>query len=254
MTSDRRAQPSSSVQAFYHLLGLAIVLCVGNDIMGGIWKIHSGEYYPWGHRPFFPLLPTSFLVAKWLLMALSGGMFLFGWRIQWGKWVGFLGMLLDVSQQLHHHRFLILLVLFFLCIPSRHQPQQGLRLIQYQLLIVYIFSVIHKLTSKFYDGQSLVNLGAMDHEALLPKEWVRAVFSPTFSMPLSWSVIVLELAIPVLLLVRPKLGLGLAIPLHVTFSLFVPGVWPFTLIMIGMALLFLETPGQNILSQANRDS
>jgi hypothetical protein len=112
-------------------------------------------------------------------------------------------------------------------------------MIRYQLLIVYLFSGVNKLTSHFYNGDTLANLGAMNYEALLPNEYVRSILSPTLSVSISCIILAGELLMPIFLLRAPRVGLALVVLLHGGFSLLMPGIWPFTFIMVAMAFLFL---------------
>jgi len=92
-----------------------------------------------------------------------------------------------------------------------------------QLVIVYAFSALNKLTHGFASGDSLANLLRLS--------------SPSARV-LSGAVIAAELALPIVLLRFPRVGLAGVVMLHLGFGLLVPGVWSFALAMIAMATLF----------------
>jgi hypothetical protein len=94
-----------------------------------------------------------------------------------------------------------------------------------QLLIVYTFSGLEKLVHGFGNGASLANL--------------LGLAQPAASI-LSWIVIVSELAIPFILIQRPKTGIACAAALHTLIAFAMPGLWSFSLVMVAMAVLFLR--------------
>lgn len=239
MIFNRESKLNFSIDGFYFFLGLSIILCVAHDMTHGVWHIHSGRYFPWRHMGFVPLFPAPFLIVEWLLLMISGLMISGNKKRYLGICLAALGILIDLTQHFSNHRSLIFLLLLYLCIPSAAKNNQSFRMIRYQLLIVYLFSGVNKLTSKFYDGESLVNLGAMNYEALLPNRYVRSILSPTLSVSISCMILAIEILMPILLLQAPRFGLALVVLLHGGFSLLMPGIWPFTCIMVAMAFLFL---------------
>jgi hypothetical protein len=59
---------------------------------------------------------------------------------------------------------------------------------------------------------------------------------------LSVAVIVTEVAIPVLLVRRARIGVAVVIAMHAVFALAVPGVLSFGVAMTALALLFVDRP------------
>jgi hypothetical protein len=96
-----------------------------------------------------------------------------------------------------------------------------------QLVIVYVFSALNKVTHGFLNGHSLSNV-------------LGATISGGPSRVLSFVVVATELALPLLLVRRPRAGVAAVIAMHVVFSVLVPNVASFGLTMIAMSALFLD--------------
>ncbi|MDB5213053.1 MAG: hypothetical protein JWO86_980, partial [Myxococcaceae bacterium] len=117
---------------------------------------------------------------------------------------------------------------------GRAHPALGL--VRAQLVIVYVFSALNKLTHGFGSGRSLVHLlGGAASTSPSP-------FSPVLATALSLLVIATELAIPVVLVYRPRAGIGLVVAMHVAFALLVPGVISFGIAMSALSVLFAGRP------------
>ena len=59
---------------------------------------------------------------------------------------------------------------------------------------------------------------------------------------LSVMVIGTELAIPLVLVLRPRAGIALVVAMHAAFALLVPGVISFGIAMTALAVLFAARP------------
>ena len=118
MIFNRDDKLNLSIEGFYFFLGLAIILCVTNDIANGVWHIHSGRYFPWRHMGVVPLFPASFLVVLWPLLLTSSCMIISNKKRNLGICLAALGVLIDLTQHFSNHRSLIFLVLLYLCIPT----------------------------------------------------------------------------------------------------------------------------------------
>jgi hypothetical protein len=243
MTARRILKPSfdpAAVEWFYRFLSLTLLSCVVEDIVNGVWFIHSGRFFPWRHIHLVPLYPAPFLILEWGLWLSAGLMILSGRKRRFGVRIAALIVFVSLLQRYSNHRSLILIVLAYLAIPAGSNLKFAYQSIRYQLLIVYLFSAVNKLTSGFLDGASLVSLGQGIHGAILPDRLIQGVLSAQVVRPLSWLVVGAEIAMPMLLMQWPRIGLGAVTLLHFGFSLMMPGIWPFTFIMIAMATLFLN--------------
>ena len=212
---------------------------MAEEMASGVWFVHTGAYFPWRHFTFIPLFPTAYLVFEWSAQLLSGAMIFLGCKRYLGVQIASLITMIGLTQQFSNHRVLIFILLFYLLI-TRTKEALAFRMIRYQLFIVYLFSALNKINMKFLSGESLVALGQNIHGALLPDALVRSVLSPPFAEPLSWLVVGVEVAIPLVLSRFPKVGLGLVMSMHLVFSFMMPALWSFSLTMTAMAVLFLD--------------
>jgi hypothetical protein len=228
-----------AVAWFLRLYGIALVVDVATEMQAGVWGVHTGALYPWRHLGIIPLYPARGLaielglrgVAGLLLAACPGRPRLVALAVRVLVPVLFVALL----ERYSNHGVLLLLIALFLSIkpPDLTRPafdeetHPALGLVRAQLVIVYAFSALNKLTHGFASGDSLTNLLSL---------------APQSARFLSWGAIAAELALPILLLRFPRVGLAGVIVLHLGFALLVPGVWSFALAMIAMATLFRGGP------------
>jgi len=237
MGLDSRFQ-SRSVAWFLRLYGLALVIDVLSELRSGAWGVHTGALYPWRHLGILPLYPARGLAIEWALR-LAGGLLLAlgatrGPAVRLGVRVLVPVLFVAVLERYSNHEVLLFLIALFLSIapPDLARPNfddeahPALALVRAQLVIVYAFSALNKLTHGFGKGDSLANLLALDAGA---------------ARLLSLGVIAAELLLPALCYFRPRLGLAGVIALHAGFALVVPGVWSFGLAMVAMATLYVTS-------------
>lgn len=224
---------------FLRVFGLALMVDVGTELMAGVWHVHTGRFYPWRHMGIVPLYPASVLAVEWALRAGAGLALFVAARnegvVATAVRVAALASFAAVLERYSNHGALLFLIAFFLTIAPPHvtaksygdRSHPSLGLVRAQLVIVYAFSALNKLTHGFANGHSLTNLLGE-----------RIALDPTSARALSWLVIATELAMPFVLVRWPRAGVALVVAMHVGFSLLVPGVASFGLAMIAMALLF----------------
>ena len=230
-----------AVTWFLRLYGLALVVDVATEIAAGVWQVHTGRFYPWRHIGVVPLYPPSILAIEWTLRAGAGLALLGGARrvrvVSAAVRVAAIVLFVAVLERYSNHEVLLFLVAFFLTIAppdvraadfdAREHPALGL--VRAQLVIVYVFSAINKLAHGFGSGRSLVHLSG-------------GAVSPAVGTALSIAVIATELAIPLLLVRRARLGVAVVVAMHAAFAVLVPGVFSFGLAMTALALLFVDRP------------
>ena len=230
-----------AVTWFVRLYGLALVVDVVTEIASGVWHVHTGRFYPWRHLGIVPLYPAAVLAVEWALRAGAGLALLAGARapkvVAVAVKVAALVLFVAVLERYSNHGVLLFLVAFFLTIAppdvtapdfdAREHPALGL--VRAQLVIVYAFSALNKLAHGFGSGRSLAHLFG----SALP---------PALATPLSIVVIATELAIPVLLVYRPRAGVAVVVAMHVAFASLVPGVISFGIAMSALAVLFAGRP------------
>jgi hypothetical protein len=243
-----RVRLRGALGPFHVALGAALLAQVAVDAVGGVWRIHSGQLFPWRHLPGVPLYSTRGLLVEWLVSLGAGLCLVLGLRVPLAVGVALVACLLGLSQRMSNQQSLMLIVLAFLALNpcgagfSVPQESPNIRLIKSQLVIVYVFSALNKLLSGFLDGSALRGLlledagwGALVREIGTPIE-------PVLMTALSWGVVLAELVLPVLLLRRPRWGVAAVALLHASFAVALPGVLPFGLLMLAMSLLFLPPP------------
>ncbi len=227
-----------SVEWFFRLFGAALVANVVTEIRAGVWRVHTGELYPWRHLPIVPLTPPAVLAGEWACVGAAGIAMAIGVRRALAVRVAAPALLLGVLERFSNHASLMFLVAFFVALApppdvraedfaERQLP--NLALVRAQLAIVYVFSALNKIARGFLGGASLVNLFG---------------WSPRAAVPLSIAVVVAELALPVALVVAPRVGIAGVALLQIAFATQLPGLWSFTLTMIAMAVLFVPPPPQ----------
>jgi hypothetical protein len=221
-----------SVTWFLRLYGLALVANVVHELRAGVWRVHTGELYPWRHVPIVPLYPPSVLAIEWALTAGAGVALALGLRVRIAARVAALVTFVALLQRYSNHGTLLFLVAFYLAIDppdvrqgdfeQREHPALGL--VRAQLAIVYVFTAINKVAHGFLGGGSLENLLGFRHGP---------------AVAASWAVVVAELALPVVLLRWPRVGIVGVAALHLGFAAWMPGLESFGLAMVAMAILFL---------------
>jgi len=234
-----------AVTWFLRVFGLALVVDVATELMTGVWQVHTGNFYPWRHLGIVPLYPATVLAIEWTLRVSAGLALLLGARqpkvVAAAVRVGALALFAAVLQRYSNHGALLFLIALYLTIAPPDVtaktfddlPHPALGLVRAQLVIVYVFSALNKLTHGFSSGHSLMNLlgGRM---ALGP------------ARTLSWLALAAELAAPLVLLRWPRAGLALVVAMHLGFSLLLPGIASFGLAMIAIALLFSRSPRRTL--------
>jgi hypothetical protein len=234
--ADRFYAPA--VALFLRLFGLAIVVDVATELHSGVWEVHAGALYPWRHLGIIPLYPVRGLAVEWALRVAGGVVLLLGaghlraltLAVRTLVPVLFVALL----ERYSNHGVLLFLVALYLSLAPPDlarpgfdaAPHAALGLVRAQLVIVYVFSALNQVTHGFGRGDSLANLLGLAR-------------GPAHA--LSWVVIAVELLLPALCYLRPRLGLAGVALLHAGLALAIPGVWSFGLTMVAMATLFVTS-------------
>jgi hypothetical protein len=224
-----------SVRAFEVLYGAALVTEVVTDAASGSLRVHTGELYPWRWIGLVPLWPPWVLVIVWSLLAACGVAIAAGRARAIAPRLAALLTCAWVLTRYSNHGTLLFLVALFLAIAPPRPDAAGfeevthpnLGLLRAELAIVYFFTALNKITHGFLRGVSLANLLGWSLEA---------------TRPLSALVVLAEVALPFVLVWRPRLGIAGIAALHGAFVLAMPGLWSFALAMLALACLFLRPP------------
>jgi hypothetical protein len=223
---DRRA-----VDAFYMLFGASILATVITEIATGVWGVHAGTLYPWRHIEPFPVYGVGPLVVEWTLLAFAAVAVAIGVRRKIAARVLLVVTMVSLTQRYSNARALALIVLFFIAFdPGEAKSGMAARLdhpsftlVRAQLVIVYLFSAANKVAAGFLSGATLVNLLGV---------------SIGVGRAMAVATVIAELALPALLVWKPRIALPCVVALHLGFAIALPGLWPFTILMIAMATLF----------------
>lgn len=246
-----------TLRFFYRALGLTLLALVLFEWRSGRAALQTGELCGRRASLLIPLYGSGWLALEWSVLACCGAALALGWRRRLAARLACAAGLASLTQFYMNQKALIVLTLLYLALAPPDPEQDGvahrawpnIALIRYQLLIVYAFSGLMKLRAGFVDGKSLQalfeNLARMPEQGWLPAKPALALFSalPGSAAAASWLVVLAELGLPLLLLRRPRLGLAAVALLHGGFMLFMPGIAPFTLVMLTDASLFL--PGRS---------
>lgn len=238
----------SSVEWFERLFGLALLVEIATQMASGLRRVHTGELYPWRHIDVVPLVGTAGLAAEWtvigacalvLVLVGAGAAQRAGRAAQRARELAWrtlaIALFWSLLQRFSNHGSLLFLVALFVSMKPPEpaapafeaSPHPNLGLVRAQLVIVYVFSGLAKLAHGFTSGASLVNLLGL---------------SPGLARGASIGVVVAELALPALIVVRPRLGLLGVVLLHAVFAAGIPGVVSFGLAMLAMTALWVRAP------------
>lgn len=216
------------IDLFYFTFSLAIIVRFINDIFNlNRWGIHSGTLFPYRHINLgLPLYSTNILIAEWTL-GLLGAVLLITGKIRIAALLIFVSFALSLTQMFQNQKLLILIIAFSLLLDSK---KNSVFFLKWQLILIYLFSSIHKINGQFVTGETM---------RLLFVDILKINFEYTWPLKIfSWIIIGCELIIPVLLMKWPKIGIALVILFHGGMCLLMPDISSFSLAMISLALLF----------------
>lgn len=228
---ERERFSAAQARWFHRLIGLAMLAAVASEAVARVDLVHAGVFFPYRHLPGIPLYGRELLGLEWGVTIVVALALIAGWRLALVLRVALAVLVVGLSQRFSNHRALLVLVLAFASLEPADprasdfetRPWPALALVRYQLVIVYLASAANKLVHGFGDGDVLVRVLSIP---------------PRLARPLALATIALELAVPLLLLLRPRLGIAVVCALHLTFALALPATWSFGFTMVAMALLF----------------
>lgn len=230
---DRVAAPR--VRVTLALFALAMALEVATAAFSGVRGVHEGTLYPYRHVPIVPLYPPLALLVEWAATLVCAALLATGRAPSFVYRATALVLVTAVLQRFSNHGALMAIVACFLALAPPdlasptfdESPHPTLGLCRAQLAIVYVASALNKALHGFGDGHVIRILAP----SLAP--WAPA---------LAWVVIAVEALVPVVLVVRPRLGVAVVAVMHALFAIAVPHVLTFGLTMLALAWLFLPAP------------
>ncbi len=212
----------------YRLLGLAVAAMALQEAEAGHLGVNAGLLY--GRRAgFLPLLPVAGMIALWLIQIAAGAALAAGWKRRIALSVAAAAAFASLTQSYFNQKMFLALTLLALALES---PE----LAKNQLLLLYAATFAFKLRDGFWSGASLT----ATLEQVRDRELTTWLTLPLAAAPLASKLaLAAEAAVPLALWKKPRWGAAGAFVLHLGFAACLPGLWPFTLTVWAVALLFL---------------
>lgn len=217
---------------FLRLFGAALVVNVLTELRAGVWHVHSGLFYPWRHIGIVPLYPPAVLAIEWLVTAVAGILLVSGYGVRVASRVAAVATFTALLQRYSNHGALLFLVAAFIALDPpdpkaaafEAEPHHNLALCRAELAIVYLASGVNKLLHGFASGEVISILAGIPL---------------SIGRPVAIGVVVLELALPFVIVRWPRLGIAAVVCFHGGLCVVMPGLWSFALAMIALAVLFV---------------
>lgn len=244
---------SRSVNYFYKMLSITLVILIVEEIYARRWLLHEGILFP----RFFLIRPIPFIAypfIEWfILFSCSIAIWIKKFRF-FAIRIAFIILIPSTLMVFSNHKFLLLTILFFLSLYFQDAPEDenitcqdlpGLALVKMQLVIVYYITVAQKLSENFLSGETLKNtfiaITRMPEGGPLPQSVYHFfIQNNQYCSVLAAVTIIAEISIPLILNKRPIVGLMLLLVFHTSLSLLMPGLWFFGCIMFSMGILYLR--------------
>jgi hypothetical protein len=231
------------IKSFYLLFSLAILARVWCDIELNRQGIHLGEVYP--YRKFISESPPYSVNVFYLelLMAFIGAVLVNTRWIRSAAILIGLSYLLSLTQMYQNQKVLILFVSLSLLVqPLTLKNTASIWFLRTQLIFIYGFSALQKISAGFYNGKALTGtftyLQSIETNSIL-KNLLLLSSLPPLPVALSVMTLIIELTIPVILIKKPQLAVVLVCLFHFSINLLLKDILPFSIIMLALSTLFL---------------
>jgi hypothetical protein len=134
-------------------------------------------------------------------------------------------------------------------VPDPQVPRYGLTLMQVQLAVIYLHAVLARLDNEYWMSGDFMSFFLLSHNARWPGLWVLN-YGPVLK-GVTYLVLLMELAIPLLLMVRRWrwYGFGAGILLHAGISIMSYNLMLFFLAMMTLYLSFLQPEDMDCLER-----
>ncbi len=222
----------SNEKIFFGFISLAIVSRVFSDVVMDRWGIHAGLIYPIRHLDGVPLYSDLFLALEWIITTSGAALILSPKFRRLGLALALIGLLASWTQLFQNQKTLMIITILISFVKSPYDNRPAHRLLEWQLILMYLFTALAKLNGEFVTGATLQTLLSDRLPVALPTSAYAA---------LSWTTIALEFLIPVLLLKRNIVVLFAIFILHGLFAVTLDDIWPFTFITYALAILFFDS-------------
>jgi hypothetical protein len=231
------------VETYFRLLGATLVALVLADLRNEMWGLQTGRLFPYRHVGIVPLYGPVGLIVEWAALLVGAAGLSLGVRRRDAVWLAAATMLASLTQHYSNHGALTFMVLLF---TALRVPKTGtdllapnMLLVRWQLAIVYVFSALNKVIAGWAGGRTMANLYLALRDPIVPREWFAPLFRPPGVVVFSLAIVAVELAIPLVLSRRPRAGIAMVVALHGGITLLMPGLLPFSFVMLAMSVLYL---------------
>jgi hypothetical protein len=217
---------------FLRLFGAALVVNVLTELRAGVWSVHAGRLYPWRHVPLVPLYPPAVLALEWLATLAVATLLALGIAVRVASRLAALVTFVALLERYSNHGALLFIVAAFVALDPpnpkapafEETPLHNLGLCRAELAIVYVASALNKVLHGFGSGDVIAFLTRIP---------------PSIARPLAIAVIVVELALPFVLVRFPRVGIAAVVCFHAGICSMMPGLWSFALVMLSLAVLYV---------------
>lgn len=240
-----RSRPAWQLHAHRAALGFALLFKALEGCVVGRMSIYDGSAFSVGlfTEPLGRATYVALVVAQ-----LAGVLALFSERLpRVLVVVAALAFSLDMCVDFQNTRLFLSVMLWLVVCAPRVDPRAEqvvawhMDATAWQLGIVYLSTVLHKLNPSFLSGRTLHNLAHMPDAILGPVSYLEDM---QLAAVASYLVVLLELAIPILLLASDRTrpyGIALAVALHVGMAVTLPAVSSFTVAVFASLYACLPT-------------
>ncbi len=236
----------SSIDIFYLFFSLAVLSRIICDYLLGRIGIHLGEIYP--NRKLNSMTPPYALFTlyvEWTL-AFFGAMLINIKPKRLAAVLLIISLSMSMSQMFQNQKTLMLIIaITIFVLPLNVKKNKSIWFLRFQLILLYLFSGVHKINENFLNGEALkvtfMYLKEIENNFFI-SQLLSFFLTPYPLIFLSWTAVILELSIPLVLIRKPKIGIVMVIFLHLSFNVLLKDILPFTLCTIALSFLFLDIP------------
>lgn len=234
-----------SLRLVHWLIAMAIVIRVSNDFMFGRYQMHDQILWSARYSGILPLGGTTTLIIEWLLLITIAGLLAFGQTTVrvWAARIGALVVLYSLTQFFQNQKLLILFALIALSFDPLRAGSTSQWNLRFLIYVAYLSASLHKILNEFYSGDALTRalesvvamapqLSAFDFRPIIAK----SLLESDALVPLSFFTIFAQMALPLLLWKRPRIGIQAVATFHIGLSAVMPDILPFGLAMLAAAI------------------
>ena len=213
---------------FYFIIATAIWSRIFSDLIGGRLGIATGDLFPYRHSYSFLPIYNQFYFILEIALLLTGSFLILSVKTRkFGLILATTALFFSLMQLFQNQKLLLLIVLFVLILQYVVKDKKNIfDYLKWQLILVYMFTGLSKVNSEFLNGDVLAVImnGVITNQSIIKI--------------ISLLTVITELTIPLLLFLKPRVGIFIVIIFHLGLSVFMDNILSFGLTSIALALLF----------------